>query len=746
MHALFSIPRKLWPTKVRHQLICGVALVHLLFMTFFVITLVERQRAFLRQESLDQTASLAGTLAVNSTSWVLANDIVGLEENVESMRRFPGLRYAMVISPEGQILAHTDRSRIGTYLVDKISRSLLTDGTEERVLHANPSLLDVAAPIRTGAGKVVGWARVGQGQEASIDDLRAVAFNGVLYTFLAILVGSALAFLIGRCLTSDLDKLLFVSNQIRNDRHDLRMGASRTDEVSRLGEGLNQMLDALNRAEEELRRHRDHLGELVRDRTAELTLAKEKAEVANAAKSVFLANMSHELRTPLNAILGFSSLMRKEPGISREQRETLNIINRSGEHLLNLINDVLDMAKIEAGRIVVEAAPFDLGELVRDITDLMHRRAEEKNLRLLFDQSSTFPRFVRADAGKLRQVLINLVGNAVKYTEHGGVTLRLGTASAGNSRRPRLVFEVEDTGVGIAPEDQKRIFEPFIQVGRPSDQKGTGLGLAITRQFVEIMGGRLEVESTPGKGSLFRVEMPVELVEESEVMPAEIEPREIVGLAPGQPEFRLLIVEDEKDNQLLLRRMLEPVGFRVRVAGNGAEGVDVFRAWRPHLIWMDRRMPVMDGVEATRRIRALEGARQVKIIALTASVFADQRDEILSAGIDDFIAKPYRMGEIYDCLARHLGVRYLYGEVPAAPPQGAEVALNPGALAALPQEVRDALADALIRLDVPRITEVIGRIAALDSALGAALAHHARQFAYTPILQALRNQDDLSGL
>jgi signal transduction histidine kinase/DNA-binding NarL/FixJ family response regulator len=464
---------------------------------------------------------------------------------------------------------------------------------------------------------------------------------------------------------------------------------------------------------------------------------KEKAEAANLAKSKFLASMSHELRTPLNAILGFSHLMQDDAGLSEEQRKTLDIINRSGEHLLTLINDVLDMAKVEAGRLSVENTLIDLGGMVRDITDLLRARAEEKGLQLLLDQSSDFPRFVRADGAKLRQVLINLVGNAVKFTEQGGVTLRLNARPADDPKRLLLIAEVEDSGVGIAAEDQARIFDPFVQISSLTLQKGTGLGLAIARTYVELMGGRLSVESAPGKGSIFRVETPVERAEESEVRAAETRQGRIVGLAPGQPEYRILIVEDQMENWLLLRRLMEGAGFQVRVAENGAAGVEMFQEWRPQFIWMDIRMPVMDGLEATRRIRGLDGGREVKIAALTASVFKEERDNVVAAGMDDFIRKPYRAEEIFGCLTRQLGVRFVYEESTVAATAPA-TALRPEALATLPQELRRELTDALVSLDVTRIGEIIRRVSELDPALGDALAQHAGQLGYTAILRALQ--------
>ncbi len=479
----------------------------------------------------------------------------------------------------------------------------------------------------------------------------------------------------------------------------------------------------------------------VAERTHELAIAKNAAERANKAKSSFLAHMSHELRTPLNAILGFSAVVRDSPGLSERDREDLDTVRRSGEHLLGLIDDVLDTAKIEAGRVTITHTSFDLGDLVGECVVMMRLRASAKGVELLLHSDPVIPRFVRSDAGKLRQVLVNLIGNAVKFTERGSVTVRLNARREDASPDTLLVLEVEDTGIGISPEDQARIFDVFVQVSQTSAQKGTGLGLSITQQFVHMMGGSIHVESSLGKGSLFRVELPVQQFEEPEAVAATDDHGQVAGLAPGQRSYRILIVEDKRENWLLLQRVLEDAGFQVQVAEDGARGIELFRAWQPHLIWMDVRLPAMGGLEAARRIRALEGGRLVKIVALTASASAQQREEVMAAGLDDFLRKPYRREEIFDCMSRHLGLQYIYKEGPPARPAEPVAALRPETISLLPETLRKELADALVRLDPGPIGEIIGRVSQQDAQLGEVLSRLARRLAYTEILDALMNCD-----
>ena len=474
----------------------------------------------------------------------------------------------------------------------------------------------------------------------------------------------------------------------------------------------------------------------VAQRTHELAIAKEAAEYANNAKSTFLATMSHELRTPLNAILGFSAMVRDSRGLAEEHRRDLDIVNRSGEHLLELINGVLDMAKVEAGRITLELAPCDVGRLASDIADMMRSRAAAKNVELRLVRPPDFPVSVWTDGPKLRQVMVNLVGNAVKFTQHGSVTLRLDARSTSDLDEVQLIFEVVDTGVGIAAEDQRRIFEPFVQLGKIRDQKGTGLGLAISREFVELMGGAIQVESAPGQGSLFRLEVTAKLAEKAEADVFLDERKYVLQLDPGEAAKRILVVDDQIDNQLLLQRLLQNAGFQVEVAVDGAQAVEMFRNWQPHFIWMDWQMPVMDGGEATRRIRELDGGRQVKIVAATASAYASERSQVLSAGMDDFVRKPFRTSAIFECMAKFLGVRYRSDGTVSQPGTQLPVIARPEALRMLPDELRGDLRAAVVTLNRDRISAVIERISKTDPALAEALSQLTERLAYTTILDA----------
>ncbi|MBX7223252.1 MAG: response regulator [Blastocatellia bacterium] len=456
-----------------------------------------------------------------------------------------------------------------------------------------------------------------------------------------------------------------------------------------------QELDTLNQDLEEKVKSRtaqlDATIEQLRFSEKEALLAQEAAIEANRAKSMFLAKMSHELRTPLNAIIGFVQLMRRNRSLDGESLNNLNIIARSGEHLLGLINDILSISKIEAGQTQLNEAPFDVRKLLEEIEQTYRLRAEGKGLQLLTTFLSGFPPCVKGDEGKLRQILINIVGNALKFTEKGKVEVRV------ERRMQTTVFEIEDTGPGIAREELPKLFEIFGQTSTGTKtREGTGLGLAISRSFAQLMGGDITVSSEVGKGTTFRIVLPL-----PETVPVEAAtlPRHVIGLASDQRPVRMLVTDDVEENRLLLQKLLEAVGFETRLATNGAEAVQIWQNWHPDLIWMDIRMPVMDGMEAARRIRELEkqgsgcqtkeaepsspniahGNKGLKpeagtlspepwtlnpvvIIALTASAFEHDREVILGAGCDDVVTKPFQENVLFEKAGQLLHISYVYSD------------------------------------------------------------------------------------
>jgi signal transduction histidine kinase/ligand-binding sensor domain-containing protein/CheY-like chemotaxis protein len=507
-----------------------------------------------------------------------------------------------------------------------------------------------------------------------------------------------------------------------------------------------------------LEKQRQHLEHLVDDRTrklkdtlVELEQSKEAAEAANRAKSIFLANMSHELRTPLNAVLGFSQLLGKDLNLSRQQKENVEIINGSGEHLLRLINEVLQLSKIEAGRIALNEQNFNLYRLLDSLEEMFHLRASEKGLRLVFDCSSDVPQFIWADESKLRQVLINLLGNAVKFTQEGGVRLlvRQEPSDVPQVDSCRLIFEIEDSGPGISPTDYNAIFQPFEQAtAGQTSREGTGLGLTISRKFAEMMGGNITVSSpvirstfTGGPGSRFTLDIQAIRVSSSAI-PADERDTNIIGLEPGQPSYKILIVEDNWANRRLLVQLLSPLGFRVREAENGKQGYDIWIDWLPDLIFMDIRMPVMDGYEATRRIRLSPGGAEVVIIALTASVLDDERGNILSEGCNDFIRKPFRQNDLLKTIAHYLNVNYVYQTVPDTTGQAGDSiraivdeAVN---VAGIPASMLDELWQATIEADLEAINLAIDKIRPVNPEFAESLSTMSEDFDHDGILSLVR--------
>ncbi|XXY55036.1 ATP-binding protein [Sorangium sp. So ce269] len=542
--------------------------------------------------------------------------------------------------------------------------------------------------------------------------------------------------------------------------------------VSRAAEQrLTEELVDARRAEEEARR------------------AKAEAEAASRAKSAFLANMSHELRTPLNSILGFAQLMERDVSLGDRHRENLAVICKSGEHLLGLVNDILEMAKIEAGRMTLAEADFDLHGMLSGLSEMFAVEAQKRGLTLTVERAPDVPQLVHGDEGKLRQVLINLLGNALKFTPRGSVTLRAwarratgvreggvreggvreggvreggvreggvreggvregGVHDVATAGRARVSFEVTDTGRGMAEEELAELFEAFAQTASGlRSREGTGLGLHISRRIVRMMGGDMHVESQRGRGTTLRFDVRLTLADAGGAgLSAAPRSRRVVGLAPGQPRYRVLVVDDRWDVRHCLLKLLDSVGVEVRSATNGLGAVAQWETWSPHLVLLDLRMPLLDGYEAASRIKSSPRGRETVVVAMTASAFEQNRSLAAEAGCDDFVSKPFRDADIFNLLTKHLGARFEHDDRLAAssskaPAPAARSVDLARAAADLPPSLRKDLRRAATRLDAKAVQAAIEQFRPEDAELAGAVAELARGYRFDSIL-ALSSADE----
>jgi signal transduction histidine kinase/DNA-binding NarL/FixJ family response regulator len=488
----------------------------------------------------------------------------------------------------------------------------------------------------------------------------------------------------------------------------------------------------------ELRSHREKLEELVATRTLELRAAKDEAERANRAKSTFLATMSHEIRTPMNAILGYAQLLGRDSKLDLAQKSKIDVILSSGDHLLTLINNILEMSKIEAGHAVLTSEPFDIHQLLRSVDQMFSMLAQSKGLELWFRANEDVPLVIVADPGKVRQVVINLLGNALKFTARGSISVGV-TASAISAAECTLEIAVEDTGVGIAAEDLRRIFGSFEQARRGASAGGAGLGLAIGRELARLMGGDLTATSTVGVGSTFTFAFRAGRTAAGATTSTPAPGRALAILGSGRAP-KILVVDDQPENLRLAEELLRSVGFDTRTAASGEGSITVHEEWRPELILMDLRMPGMGGLEAIRRLRAC-GATAV-IVAFTASGFDELEGSARDAGADEVLFKPYREAELLERIAQLVGLAYVYeteasaGLRPAGTPfRGAPTALS-AISSRLPEGLATALREAALQARVGRIEQLAVEVGVHSADAASEIRALVRDFRYDELASA----------
>jgi PAS domain S-box-containing protein len=470
--------------------------------------------------------------------------------------------------------------------------------------------------------------------------------------------------------------------------------------------------------------------------------AKREAEAANKSKSAFLANMSHEIRTPLNAIIGFSQLLNRDQLISERQMEYIKSITRAGEHLLSLINDILELSKMEAGRIELHPANVDLYALFDDIQLIFSERSQSKHLQFIFETSDDLPRYVVVDGNKLRQIFVNLIGNAIKFTDEGGIAVRIRVDSVGEMKN-LLIVEVQDSGSGIPENEAGKLFKHFEQTSSGiSKSSGTGLGLALSRELAILMGGNITFTSEPGKGSVFTFYVEIE-EGQTEIYEPVITKR-VIGISNPQEIYRILVVDDKEENLQVVCHLLGWVGFDTREAENGEEAIAKFQEWNPHLILMDMRMPVMDGYEATRQIKSTEKGKNTPVIALTASAFEEERAKIEPLGMHGFIRKPFRENELFGAIGTALGIEYLYeeGKTPSSHPIYLydDMAMDDD-IARLPSTLVMQMQEAIAVADIDLFIELTGKIDTAYSGIVPHLLALANNYDYDYLKQILNQKD-----
>ncbi len=647
---------------IRQRLTGIIFLVSMTVLCLASLFYVFLELRLIRESLQENLVSVSEIVTANAMTALMTKNVLGAEAVLQTMRAQPEIVVGYFLSPQGRVVADYFQKAQGIRRPDssldpvvlrmeerQIRQGLLL---KNRQLWEEEGWISLFAPI-TADGQDVGYFYVRS--EKARYKLQTL---WMLLGWLTVLgVAGALSYLLSsraqRIISRPIDALVERMRQVPlNSRLEERGTLPAKDEFGTLFEGFEEMVKAIKRRDQTLLRHRENLEKEVELRTAQLREAKELAEAATQAKSRFLANVSHEIRTPMIGVLGMSDLLRGSP-LPEKERQLAETVHRSGEALLTIINDLLDLSKIEAGKLTLENVPFDLRLTVEAALDIMRGQADQKGLGLFMEYPAAAPQWLVGDPERLRQVLINLLGNAIKFTEQGEVRVVVQIDNAGPDRILPLRISVWDTGVGVRAEDRERIFDSFQQADLSTTRKygGTGLGLTIVRELVEMMGGMIELESSSGQGSGFTVHLQLEIGAPPQVESLQKAHEPLVERSHRAGQS-MLLVEDNATTRQLVQLLLEGSGLELFIVENGLKAIEFLKGEKVDLIFMDCQMPGMDGFETTRQLRSM--GLQVPVIALTAHAREEDEHRCLAAGMDDFLGKPFRKFELEALLAKWL--------------------------------------------------------------------------------------------